>query len=126
MTHNESPLAATMRTREEFIKIAANYGNRLRFLREVNENPLVAVMRGGGLALVEKKFDSRIYKMGSVLSPLIAQEDLPLLVAKWNRENPNHELEIIPLQTAIERECVSVSIMLGTIEIRRRTLELKE
>jgi len=127
MITGESPLGATMKMREDFLKIAAGYGARLQELRSNRENPYVAVLKGGGMGIIHATLDNGEpgFKLGSVGDKRMTTLN-PGLLAKWNRENPNHPVEIVALQDALTRECASVCIFLHTIEERRRALEIQQ
>lgn len=120
----ETPLDAVMKMREDFLKIASRYGAKLHDLRSKDFNPKVAVLKGGGLALKFIAGKPGHYRLGAVDEADVACTT-QRVADQWNRENPNHEVEMIPLQQAVERECASVCIMLNQIEQRRLELELQ-
>jgi hypothetical protein len=113
-----------MQMRESFITIAARYGAKLKDLRDKNFNPNVAVLKGGGMALRFMEGKPGHYRLGAVDLADVACTT-QRVVDQWNREHPNHEVELVPLQKAVERECSSVCIMIHTIEEQRLQLELK-
>lgn len=119
---SDTPLASVMQMRESFITIAARYGAKLKDLRSKGFNPHVAVLKGGGMALRFIEGKPGHYRLGAVDQADVACTT-HRVVNQWNRENPNHEVELVPLQQAVERECSSVCIMLHEIEQRRLELE---
>jgi hypothetical protein len=119
---DNTPLASVMQMRESFISIAARYGEKLKDLRSKDFNPKVAVLKGGGMALRFIPGKPGQYRLGSVDMADVACTT-QTTVDMWNRQHPNHEVELVPLQQAVERECSSVCIMLQTIEEQRLRLE---
>lgn len=118
----ETPLDAVMKMREDFIKIASRYGAKLHDLRSKDFDPKVAVLKGGGLALRFVPGKPGHYRLGAVDEADVACTT-QRVADQWNHENPNHEVEMVSLQTAVARECASVCIMLNQIEQQRLKLE---
>jgi hypothetical protein len=119
---DNTPLASVMQMRESFITIAARYGEKLKDLRSKNFDPEVAVLKGGGMALRFIPGQPGTYRLGAVDMADVACTTQKM-VDLWNRQHPNHEVELVRLQKAVERECASVCIMLHEIESQRLLLE---
>lgn len=120
MSKDQEVRAAQQQIRETLISTGMRYANRLRYLRAQGINHEVAVAKGGGLALIFVKGDSKKgvgphLRFGAPDSPAVTKVS-KAEVDRWNGSNPNHEVEVLPIQTMLEKECGRVFTLLLEVQ----------
>jgi hypothetical protein len=116
--------AAITQVRETLIKSGIQFAVRLRELRSTGENYDVAVSKSGALAIIATTGNPSIYRFGSLAATTVARAS-GRTVARWNQEHPNHPVELVSIQRALETECSRVFLLLHEIEENIRRQELK-
>lgn len=112
MTEQE---AAIQQVRETFIKAGTQAAVLLRQLRSENRDFNIALSTSGTLAIIEITGNPVTYRFGGLCATTVAKAD-GRMVARWNQQHPNHPVELISYQRALEAECSRVFLLLHEIE----------
>jgi len=110
MTEQE---AAIQQVRESLIKAGIEFATRLRYLRSVNKNYNIAISTSGTLAIIVD--DNNLYRFGSASSNRVQAADMAM-VNRWNKEHPDHPVELKSIQQALEAECFRIFLLLHEIQ----------
>lgn len=116
MTEQE---AAVQQVRETLIKSGIQFAERLRKLRSQDRNFQIAMSKSGGLAIIQTTGDGTqtksVYRFGSVCSHSVAPAN-QALVDRWNRQEPNHPVELKPIQQALNEECSRIFLLIHELQ----------
>lgn len=110
MTEQE---AAVQQFRETLIKSGIEHAERLRFLRGIGQNYNIAVSTSGCLAIILD--DKNQYRFGPVYSNRVQAADAAL-ADRWNRQAPNHPVELKPIQQALNEECSRIFLLMHELQ----------
>jgi hypothetical protein len=110
MTEQE---AAIQQVRETLIKAGIEFAVRLRYLRSVNKDYNIAMSTSGTLAIIVD--DNNHYRFGSASSNRVQAAD-SRMVGRWNQQHPDHPVELVSIQRALEAECSRVFLLLHEIQ----------
>ena len=111
--------AAVTQMTETMISTGIAIAERVRSLKAKGENFNIGIAPGGGLALIFVKGDARKeikphFRFGAPHSTGVARVNL-LEVESWNRQHPQHPVEMKPIQTALAEEAVRVFALLSEL-----------
>lgn len=116
MSNEAEVRAAQAQVRETLIQSGIMFAKRLREIQSGDLNYMVGCAVSGGLALIFVKGDSLKgtkphLRFGSPASPQIARVSTEEC-ERWNRENPDHMIERVPVRRMLERECSRIFLLL--------------
>lgn len=112
--------AAIQQMRETLIASGTAHAERLRYVRSIGKDYNIAVSTSGGLAIIVD--DNNLYRFGPVYSNRVQGADAAL-VARWNRQAPNHPVEMVGIQRALESECSRIFLLIAELEKIIRRME---